>query len=575
MTLQVAVVGIDGSGKSTLVRALPMVLAAELNVVAGAAGEDFYVFGPDQDHMAPGFHPNGLPLAARMSRACRAVAKRLANNPGVYPYFKLADLMFQDDATVSIARRHRCDVMISDCNLVLSAMGRASNYRRGATRKGAIRTRSTIEDLKAVFAYLVDGRALPEQSEGRLPSLGAAGLVSGMARLVGFDGLWVPDVVLFLDIQPAAAMMRLRSRAGRLDGHENEADMTRARDTYIKALKALDDYTGRPCTHIIDVTDAEPREVLSLAVAALRPHLAEHRSTAGRSVLGTTGTGTARSVLNPRYLVRYLLGRFFHGAWREPLFLLSPMGRQLLREGYSAGVMRVIYDQHDSGHGPLDRVFLDYPLHRAVYDRLQILTGVIETELRERLERQPAVRIFTAPSGFCYDLFRPLESIAATRPELMRKVEIVAADLDPHGILAAELAARAQRLGIGFRFVVRDITADDTQRELSHLGPYDLALFVGLSSWLPKPQALRHLRWLASNLDTDGVLVSDCFTAAAYSLGGRYIGYRAQYYTPAEYRSLVDYCGFDGRSATIDSGRDGINHVLVTWPAYEPVRTWS
>jgi hypothetical protein len=46
-------------------------------------------------------------------------------------------------------------------------------------------------------------------------------------------------------------------------------------------------------------------------------------------------------------------------------------------------------------------------------------------------------------------------------------------------------------------------------------------------------------------------------------LGGRYIGYRANYYSPALYRSMVDYCGFDGVNATVDSGSNKINHVVM------------
>ena len=567
MSLKVAVVGIDGSGKSTLARSLPMALAAEMNLVAGAAGDEFWVFGPDQDHLAPGFHPRGLPIAARLSRQCRRLAKRFTGDARLYPYLKLAHLMFQDDAAVSIGRRYGCDVVVSDCNLVLSAMGRAGNYRRGATHNGAPRERSTVDDLRGVFSYLIDGRPLSPESEERLPSLSAAGSVAGLARVLGFDGMWVPDVVLFLDVEPEVALDRIKGRQSELDRHENLADMTRARETYLKALTALEAYTGRACTHVIEVGGAEPREMLELALEAVRPHAESQQLQATTDVLGTAGPAPARKVLNARYLVRYLLGKFFQGAWREPLFLLSPMGRRLLKEGYSAGVMRVIYDHDTPSVGPIDRAFLGYPLHRAVADRLGILTRTIEPELLDRLETQSRVRIFTAPSGFCYDLFQPLESIAARRPELMAKVELVAADLDPHGVLAAELTARALRLGIDFRFIVGDITTPSIRCEFSRSGPYDLALFVGLSSWLPRAQAIGHLRWLAANLRPDGLLVSDCFTAAAYSLGGRYIGYRAHYYTPRLYASLLDYCGFDAGSTTIQSGRDAINHVLVTRPA--------
>ena len=561
MTLQVAVIGIDGSGKSTLARALPMVLSAELGVVAGSAGEQFWVFGPDQDHLAPGFHPRGLPLAARLSHACRRLAKRFAGRGGVYPYLKLANLMFQDDAAVSIGRRYACDVVVSDCNLVLSAMGRAGNYRRGATHGGAARERSTVDDLRAVFAYLLDGVPIGDDAARRLPSLDAAGLVATLARRLGFDGVWLPDVVLFLDVDPAVALERVRARGGDVDAHENLEAMTRARETYLKALKALDAYTGTRRAHVIDANDAEPREVLERAVEMLSESFDGHDARGEHDVLGTAGDHPARKVLNPNYLVRYLGGRFFRGAWREPLFLLSTAGRRLVREGYSAGVMRDIYEGEG---GP---VFLGYPLHRAVYDRLQILGSAVEPQLRERLEGQSRVRVFTAPSGFSYDLFGPLESIARGRPDLMRKVELVAADLDPHGVLRDELCGRAARLGIDFRFITGDITSASTRCEVARHGPYDVALFVGLSSWLPRPLALGHLRFLAANLRPDGLLVSDCFTAAAYAEGGRYIGYRAHYYAPELYRCLLDYAGFDGAATAIESGRDHINHVLVTRPA--------
>ena len=566
MTLQVAVIGIDGSGKSTLARALSMALSAELGVVAGAAGDEFWVFGPDQDHLAPGFLPRGLPIAARLSSACRRMAKCLAGNGRLYPYLKLANLMFQDDAAVSIGRRYGCDVVVSDCNLVLSAMGRAGNYGRGATHNGEPRERSTVDDLRAVFAYLLEGRPLSEESERRLPSLAAAGFVASLARRFGFDGVWLPDVVLFLDVDPAVALGRIRARSGHVDAHENLGDMTHARETYLKALHALETYAGRPCTHVIDANDSEQREVLERAVEVLRDAVGFRGAPQTEDVLGTAGEDAGRKVLNSNYLLRYLGGRFFAGAWREPLFLLSPAGRQLLREGYSAGVMRAIYDGLGTD-GPAGRAFLGYPLHRAVHDRLQILTRALEPELLTRLETTSRVRIFTAPSGFSYDLFRPLEAIARRRPELMAKVELVAGDLDPHGVVREELTAGAAKLGIDFRFITGDITSRDVRCEFSRSGPYDVALFVGLSSWLPRSQALGHLRWLAANLRPDGVLFSDCFMAAAYSEGGRYIGYRAHYYSPELYRCLLDYAGFEGRATAMESGRDCINHVLVTRPA--------
>jgi hypothetical protein len=228
--------------------------------------------------------------------------------------------------------------------------------------------------------------------------------------------------------------------------------------------------------------------------------------------------------------------------------------------------MRAIYDRDEKEYGPLDHIFLEYPLHRAVYDRLQILTKKIEAELEMRLRTGREVRIFTAPSGFAYDLFRPLEAIAARRPGLMGRVEVVASDLDPHGVLASELTERARKLGIRFEFLRGDMTDDAMRRRFAERAPYDMVLFIGLSAWLPKPGVLSHLRWLRENLRGDGVLVTDSFTPEAYALSGRYVGYKANYYEPEVFRTLVDYCGFDGLGADVESGRDSINHVLVTSP---------
>jgi hypothetical protein len=148
----------------------------------------------------------------------------------------------------------------------------------------------------------------------------------------------------------------------------------------------------------------------------------------------------------------------------------------------------------------------------------------------------------------------------------MDRVEVTATDLDPRGTLAGELVRRAERLGVRFAFLRGDMTDGEMRRRFEEVAPYDMALFVGLSSWLPKPQTLDHLRWLRENLREDGLLVTDSFTPDAYALSGRYMGYKANYYEPEVYRVLVDYCGFDGLGAEVESGRDGINHVLVAAP---------
>ncbi|HEX6350536.1 MAG TPA: hypothetical protein VF160_14235 [Candidatus Dormibacteraeota bacterium] len=556
MSLKVAVLGIDGSGKSSLAQALPVVLAAELEIVAGSAGDDYWVFGPDQDHLAPRFHPRGFPIAAHLSRLARRWAKRSTGNPRLYPYLKLAQMLFQDDAAVAIGRRYRAAAMVADGNLILSATGRAGNYRN---RK----ERATPADIEAAYRHLLSGTPLDADAASRLPALGAAATVARWLRRIGFDGVWLPDAVIFLDLPPETALERVGRRGRHVDAHENLADMTHARESYVKAVAAYTAITGRPAC-VIDAQDKTPGEILRVAFDYLQPQLEKPAEAARQKVLGTSPEAGLQTALKPGYLFRYLLPRLFSGAWRELTFPLSKTGRMLLQEGYSAGVMRVIHEHDQAAQGALDRVFFGYPLHRAVYDRLQILTARLQPELEARLQKRGRVRIFTAPSGFAYDLFRPLEEILQADPAAARRIDLVAADLDPHGVLAPELTARAQKLGIKFRIILGDLTAEATRREVAAGGPYQVALFVGLSSWLPKPQTVAHLSWLRGQLAPGAVLVTDCFSADTYAEGGRHAGYRAGYYSPVAYQALLEWCGYAGLEAAPESGRDRINHVFVT-----------
>ena len=567
MSLQVCVLGIDGSGKSTVVAALPSILAAETGIVVGSAGDSFRIVAPDQDHLAARFYPDGLPISARLSIRLRRLAKKLVDKPKLYAIVKLAHMLSQDSAAKALARRYSTRVFASDGNAFLSTTGRASNYLRAASADDHAPA-PEAEDLKAVFSYILDDKPVPAKNSEKLPSLRKGKLIYKLNNPLRLNGAWLPDVVIFLDVSPELALSRIRSRGKKIDRHENLADLTQAREMYLKTVQAFESYHAPPCAHVIRIDDFSLGETLHAVVEALRPHLmsADDIDRTSVSPLGTTDLADEAirgKTLNHRYLFRYLLAKWFTGAWREPTFFFSKLGRLFLKEGYSAGVMRAIYDRDEKEYGFLDRVFLEYSLHRAVYDRLQILVRKIQPEMEASLANGGELRIFTAPSGFAYDLFRPLEDIASRDPDAMKRVHLTAADLDPHGVLQEELTDRATRLGIHFTFYRGDITDPQTLDRFEQSAPFDLALFVGLSSWLPKPQTLRHLAWLRRNLDESGRFVTDCFTPEAYALSGRYIGYKANYYTPEVYKSMLDFCGFDGLNADVESGRDQINHVVV------------
>jgi len=582
MTKHISILGIDGSGKSTIADALPIILSGELTTTVASAGDVFKIIANDQDICGPDFYPRSLPWQVCIAGWARKIAKRAVNNKKLYPVFKFLHMFFQDSATHRISQKTEPDLFISDGNAVLSSFGRQDNYFSAGTDANETEVRNFRECYSHAFYYLLVGGKLPLMVKKRFPKIKQMRSFSDKARYLGCRGLWLPDLVIFLDISPAQAMRRITARGKPIDGHENIADLEQARRSYLNSLKVFQEYRGGPgSVHIIHVDDLSIDQIIRSIVNIIREHTV---SLSVKSQNNTPTLGTTEVLLDNRsamiakashlrYVFSYLLGKFSRGAWREPLFLFSRSGRQFLNQGYSASVMKTIYTHDPKKSGLMERVFHYYPLHRAVYDRLQILEKQMEKIIRRKLTEYGEVTIFTAPSGFSYDIFKPLENIAVTSPNLMGRIKLFASDLDPTGVIEPELVDRAKQLGILFTFIKGDLTSNLVRQSIQKNGPFDIVLFVGLSSWLPKHPLLSHLRWVRRFMEWDSVLVTDCFTADAYALSGSYIGYKAHYYSPSLYTRLLEYCGFDGEMAVVESGCNGINHVVTTCPRYSLERT--
>ena len=359
-----------------------------------------------------------------------------------------------------------------------------------------------------------------------------------------------------------------------------------------QTLRQVLDFVRRlPLRPLLSPTHASPFLSPTRASSFLPPHaclLLPPPPTRGgdrggeeRRRLGTTSeelsnvSVVVKKVLTYQYLIRYTLPNLHRGSAHELTFPLSQLGQLFFEEGYSAGIMKAIYLQDSQRYGLLDRIFLDYPLHRAVYHRLRILKRVVEREFWHRLERLPTggtIKVMTAPSGYAFDLLQPLERIARSGRERVRPIHILASDLDPDGRIERELIQAAQKAGIGpstglrtgFEFVRGDLTSAEMRGWFKRSGPYDVVVFVGLSCWISKPHLVNHLKLIHRHLlAPGGVLFTDCFTPQAFALSGKYVGYKANYYSPREFTSILAYCGFEPADITWESSPEGINHVCV------------
>ena len=70
----------------------------------------------------------------------------------------------------------------------------------------------------------------------------------GVMRRLGLTGLALPDGVLFLDVDPAVAMSRIRSRGERMQVHETEEKLSKLRQAYLLVMEAVQEAAGLPAT---------------------------------------------------------------------------------------------------------------------------------------------------------------------------------------------------------------------------------------------------------------------------------------------------------------------------------------
>jgi len=256
MSLHVCILGIDGSGKSTVVNGLPDMLAGRAGVRVASIGDSHRVSDPEQTILSPGFRPGGVPLTARVANGFKRVAKRYTNNLRLYPFFKALQLMFQDATAKKLDVLYQPDVVVSDGNLILSVLGRSVNYLRPA------RTESEPWDVD-----LTSVRDALSGLDNNVTTRNWIGLLTRFKRILkrcGFDILWLPDVVVFLDVDPMTAMNRIHDRGAQVDPHENPTDLTRAREMYTKILQALTTCRKKANLMSVPVDHRTPGEVVRL-----------------------------------------------------------------------------------------------------------------------------------------------------------------------------------------------------------------------------------------------------------------------------------------------------------------------
>jgi len=213
----VAVLGIDGSGKSTLSRELARLLSTSGRVCLVSDVVEFFEGG----------EPSRVqPLVTEALRQVIGRRAKTARSLKSYKIPKLAELLLRDHVLEEMKRWYAPDLVVSDGCPLLNMTAWARLYRDEEPDDG----------LLASAMGILSGREKGSRGDRvfkEFPELMA------LERLP-IPHLHCPEAVLFLDVDPAVSVERIGARGETMQVHETREKLARLRDGYRSVCRVLE-----------------------------------------------------------------------------------------------------------------------------------------------------------------------------------------------------------------------------------------------------------------------------------------------------------------------------------------------
>lgn len=215
--LLIAVMGIDGSGKSTLSHSIAQRLSNNHEVCLVSDGLEFYEHGKRKDI---------LPLLAETVRERIGVYAKSASSLKNYKIPKLAELLLRDHLLGEVGRWYKPDLVIQDGSPLLNLVGWSILYRENAFNREAC--------LKALNLLSGTDKTIHKND----PIFSEYPELQSLKRLK-HSGMFLPDAVIMLDVDPLICCERIASRGQRVQPHETKDKLGKMRNGYLRVCEVV------------------------------------------------------------------------------------------------------------------------------------------------------------------------------------------------------------------------------------------------------------------------------------------------------------------------------------------------
>ncbi len=220
----IAILGIDGSGKSTLSREIAQRLAENLPVCLVTDRLEFYVDGRLMEMQ---------PLPSEILRCAVGQYAKTARSLKHYKAPKLAELLLRDHVMSGAKRWYAPEFLVLDGCPLLNLVGWANVYK--PEHFDAAACRSALLLLSGRGESLDRGDPL----RTHFPELAAL-------KRTGLAHLTLPDAVVMLDVEPAVSVERIRKRGEKRQVHETVEKLAKLRDGYLQVCRVVEKDFGIP-----------------------------------------------------------------------------------------------------------------------------------------------------------------------------------------------------------------------------------------------------------------------------------------------------------------------------------------